>query len=107
VLLDDNFASIVDAVREGRGIFDNIRKAVHFLLTANLAEIAIMGIAAVANWPLPLSAIQLLWINLVTDGLPALALATDPVSPDVMKRPAVSYTNCNKIPPGRGELGYS
>jgi Ca2+-transporting ATPase len=86
VLLDDNFASIVSAVREGRGIFDDIRKAVHFLLTANLAEVLTMVVATLAGWPIPLTAIQLLWMNLVTDGLPALALGIEPPEEDLMRR---------------------
>jgi len=87
VLLDDNFASIVSAVREGRGIFDNIKKFVHYLLTTNAAEVLLMTLAAVLGWPIPLSALQLLWINLVTDGLPALALGIEPTETDVLQRP--------------------
>jgi Ca2+-transporting ATPase len=87
VLADDNFASIVAAVREGRGIFDNIRKALVYLLSGNVAELAVMLIASLAGLPLPLLPLQLLWINLVTDGLPALALVMDPPESDVMSRP--------------------
>jgi P-type Ca2+ transporter type 2C len=87
VLADDNFASIVAAVREGRGIFDNIRKALVYLLSGNVAELAVMLIASLAGLPLPLLPLQLLWINLVTDGLPALALVMDPPEADVMTRP--------------------
>ncbi|MBS1118670.1 MAG: Lead, cadmium, zinc and mercury transporting ATPase [Deltaproteobacteria bacterium] len=87
VLADDNFASIVAAVREGRGIFDNIRKALVYLLSGNVAELAVMLIASLAGLPLPLLPLQLLWINLVTDGLPALALVMDPPDADVMSRP--------------------
>ena len=87
VVTDDDFASIVAAVEEGRRIFENIRKTLLYLLSGNLAEILVMAIAVIAGWPLPLLPIQLLWINLVTDGLPALALATDPVDPDVLRRP--------------------
>jgi Ca2+-transporting ATPase len=87
VLADDNFASIVAAVREGRGIFDNIRKTLVYLLTGNAAELAVMLIAAIAGWPLPLLPLQLLWINLITDGLPALALVMDPPDPDALRRP--------------------
>jgi Ca2+-transporting ATPase len=86
VLTDDNFASIVAAVREGRGIFDNIRKALVFLLSGNAGELAVMLIAAVMGFPLPLLPLHLLWINLVTDGLPALALVLDPAEKDVMQR---------------------
>jgi Ca2+-transporting ATPase len=87
VLADDNFASIVAAVREGRGIFDNIRKTLVYLLIGNAAELAIMLAAAVAGLPLPLLPLHLLWINLVTDGLPALALVMDPPDPDALRRP--------------------
>jgi len=87
VLADDNFASIVAAVREGRGIFDNIRKTLVYLLTGNAAELAVMLVAAIVGLPLPLLPLQLLWINLVTDGLPALALVMDPVDPDALRRP--------------------
>ena len=87
VLADDNFASIVAAVREGRGIFDNIRKTLVYLLTGNGAELAVMLATAVAGLPLPLLPLHLLWINLVTDGLPALALVMDPPDPDALRRP--------------------
>jgi Ca2+-transporting ATPase len=87
VLADDNFASIVAAVREGRGIFDNIRKTLVYLLTGNSAELAVMLVAAIAGLPLPLLPLQLLWINLITDGLPALALVMDPPDPDALRRP--------------------
>jgi Ca2+-transporting ATPase len=87
VLTDDNFASIVAAVREGRGIFDNIRKALVYLLSGNAGELAVMLVAAVIGLPFPLLPLHLLWINLVTDGLPALALVMDPAEEDVMKRP--------------------
>ncbi|MEO7736340.1 MAG: HAD-IC family P-type ATPase, partial [Kofleriaceae bacterium] len=86
VLADDNFASIVAAVREGRGIFDNIRKSLVYLLSGNVAELAVMLIASIAGLPLPLLPLQLLWINLVTDGPPALALVMDPPDADVMQR---------------------
>jgi len=87
VVTDDNFASIVSAVEEGRTIYANILKAVHFLLSCNLSEILVMLVATLVGSPLPLLPIQILWINLVTDGLPALALAVDPPEPDVMRRP--------------------
>ena len=87
VLTDDNFVSIVAAVEEGRGIFDNIQKFVHYLLSCNAGEILFMFFAALVGWPAPLLAIHLLWINLVTDGLPALALGVEPPEPDVMGRP--------------------
>ncbi len=87
VLTDDNFASIVAAVREGRGIFDNIRKTLVYLLSGNAGELMVMLVAAVAGLPLPLLPLHLLWINVVTDGLPALALVVDPTEDDVMRRP--------------------
>jgi Ca2+-transporting ATPase len=87
VLADDNFASIVEAVREGRGIFDNIRKTLVYLLAGNTAELLVMLVAGVAGLPLPLVPLQLLWINLVTDGFPALALVMDPPDPDALRRP--------------------
>ena len=87
VLTDDNFSSIVNAVEEGRGIFDNIQKFVHYLLSCNAGEVLLMLFAALIGWPVPLAAIQLLWINLVTDGLPALALGMEPPERDIMTRP--------------------
>ncbi len=87
IIADDNFASIVAAVEEGRGIYDNIAKTLGYLLAGNSGELIVMLIASLVGWPLPLLPIQLLWINLVTDGLPALALATDPIDPDVLTRP--------------------
>jgi Ca2+-transporting ATPase len=86
VLADDNFASIVAAVREGRAIFENIRKSLLYLLAGNSGELAVMLGAAVAGLPLPLVPLQILWINLVTDGLPALALVLEPPEPDVLRR---------------------
>ena len=87
VLSDDNFASIVAAVREGRGIFDNIQKTVVYLMAGNLGELIVMLGAGLAGLPLPLLPLQLLWINLATDGLPALALVMDPVDEGVLARP--------------------
>ena len=86
VLTDDNFASIVSAVEEGRGIYDNIQKFIHYLLSCNAGEVILMFVAAVAGWPAPLAAIQILWLNLVTDGLPALALGLEPPERDIMSR---------------------
>ena len=86
VLTDDNFASIVSAVEEGRIIYSNIRKFVYFLLSCNIGEILIVFLAILFNLPTPLTAIQLLWLNLVTDSFPALALGTEKGEPDVMKR---------------------
>jgi len=87
VLTDDNFSSIVNAVEEGRGIFDNIQKFVHYLLASNASEVMLMLFAALAGWPVPLLAIQILWINLVTDSLPAIGLGTEPPERDAMARP--------------------
>jgi len=86
VLSDDNFATIVNAVEEGRGIFDNIQKFIHYLLAGNAAKIIFMFVAAVLGWPNPLLAVQLLWLNLVTDGLPALGLGVEPPERGVMDR---------------------
>ncbi len=86
-LTDDNFATIVTAVREGRGIYDNIRKAVHFLLSCNLGEILVVFFAMLAWGEVPLTAVQLLWINLVTDSLPALALGMERPEKDIMNHP--------------------
>jgi P-type Ca2+ transporter type 2C len=85
-LLDDNFATIVAAVEEGRIVFSNIRKYLTFLLSSNVGEILLMAGAALAGLPLPLTAVQILYVNLATDGLPALALAVDPAEPDLMRR---------------------
>ena len=85
-LMDDNFATIVSAVKEGRGIYDNIRKAVHFLLSCNLGEIIAVFLAMIFWRETPLLPMQLLWINLVTDSLPALALGVEPVEADIMNR---------------------
>jgi Ca2+-transporting ATPase len=86
IITDDNFASIVAAVEEGRGIYDNIRKTLQYLLAGNTGELLLMTVCVVIGLPTPLLPIHLLWINLVTDGLPALCLATDPIAADVMGR---------------------
>lgn len=99
VLTDDNFASIVAAVEEGRGIYDNIRKTLVYLLAGNAGELTVMLSASLLGLPLPLLPLQLLWINLVTDGLPALALVMDPPLPGVLDRPP--------RPPGEAMLGRS
>jgi Ca2+-transporting ATPase len=87
VLADDDFSTIVHAVEEGRRIYDNIRRFVRYLLTTNSAEVWVMFLAPFLGLPIPLLAVQILWINLVTDGLPALALGVEPVERDAMRRP--------------------
>ncbi len=86
VITDDNFATIVNAVEEGRRIFDNIKKFINYLLSANLGEVLVILLAAVFFLPLPIIAVQILWINLITDGFPALALGLDPARPGIMKK---------------------
>jgi Ca2+-transporting ATPase len=94
ILTDDNFATIVSAVKEGRGIYDNIKKAVHFLLSSNVGEILTIFVAILFGLPTPLVAVQLLWVNLVTDSLPAIALGVEPTAKDIMfKKP---------VPPSKG-----
>ncbi|MEE9585308.1 MAG: cation transporting ATPase C-terminal domain-containing protein, partial [Nitrososphaerales archaeon] len=87
ILLNDNFASIVAAVEEGRIIFGNIKKYLMYLLSSNIGEILLMAVAMLIGLPLPLLAVQILYMNLATDGLPALALSFDPPEPGIMKRP--------------------
>ena len=90
ILTDDNFATIVEAVREGRSIYDNIRKSIHFLLSSNIGEILTILLAVICKLPAPLAAVQLLWVNLVTDSLPAIALGVEQPERSVMKRKPVS-----------------
>ncbi len=97
VLADDNFATIVRAVEEGRVIFENIKKAVHFLLSCNIGEVLTILVAILLGWPLPLLPVQILWVNLVTDSLPALALGVEPPERGTMARPP--------RPPGEGIFG--
>jgi len=87
VLTDDNYVSIVSAIEQGRIIYSNIRKFVYFLLSCNVAEIAILFISTIFGWSPPLTAIQLLWLNLLSDGAPALALGLEKGDPDLMDRP--------------------
>lgn len=89
VLLDDNFATIVAAIEQGRILYDNIRKFIRYLLSANAGELWVMFLGPLFGMPLPLRPLQILWINLVTDGFPALALGVEPAERDVMKRPPV------------------
>ncbi|MBE7066783.1 MAG: cation-translocating P-type ATPase [Ruminococcaceae bacterium] len=90
VLTDDNFATIVDAVREGRVIYSNIRKFIRYMLACNLGEVVTMFIGILFGLPLPLLPIQILWVNLVTDGLPGIALGLDKGESDIMQRPPIS-----------------
>jgi Ca2+-transporting ATPase len=85
ILADDNFATIVSAIEQGRNIYNNIKKSVIFLITCNLGEVLTMFVALLIGWESPLIATQLLWINLITDSFPAIALGMDPGNPDVMK----------------------
>jgi Ca2+-transporting ATPase len=87
VLQDDRFETVAAAVEEGRVIFDNIRKFIFYLFSCNLAEVLVLFLAGAAGWPLPLTPLQILWLNLLTDVFPALALAAEPAEPDVMARP--------------------
>jgi Ca2+-transporting ATPase len=87
VLLDDNFATVVDAVREGRRIYDNLRRFIRYVLTTNAGELWTILLAPFLGMPVPLAPIQILWINLVTDGLPGLALAAEPEERGLMRRP--------------------
>ena len=87
IITDDHFATIVSAVQEGRGVYANIRQTLQYLLAGNTGELLLMTVCVVIGLPAPLAPIHLLWINLVTDGLPAFCLATDPIDPDVMTHP--------------------
>jgi Ca2+-transporting ATPase len=89
ILLDDNFATIVAATEEGRVVYTNIRRFIKYILGSNIGEVITIAIAPMLNFSVPLIPLQILWMNLVTDGLPALALAVEPAEPNVMKRPPV------------------
>ena len=86
VLIDDDFTAIVAAIEEGRGIYDNIRKTIAYLLAGNVGELLMMAVCVIVGMPMPLLPVHLLWINLVTDGIPALCLASDPIDPAVMSQ---------------------
>ena len=86
ILTDDNFVTIVEAVKQGRNIYDNIRKAIHFLISTNIGEIVTIFFGLLLGMNSPLTAIQLLWINLVTDSIPAIALGLEPEDKDIMRR---------------------
>jgi Ca2+-transporting ATPase len=94
IITDDNFATIVNAVEEGRRIFDNIQRTILYLLAGNSGEVLVMLVSVIAGWPIPLLPVQLLWVNFVTDGLPALALATERGHAQALLRPP--------RPPGTG-----
>jgi Ca2+-transporting ATPase len=85
ILTDDNFSTIVSAIKEGRNVFNNIKKSIVFLLSCNIGEILSLFFAILFGWPSPLKPVHLLWVNLITDSLPALSLGADPGDPDVMK----------------------
>ncbi|MDR1364295.1 MAG: calcium-translocating P-type ATPase, PMCA-type [Oscillospiraceae bacterium] len=103
ILTDDNFASIVEAAKQGRGIYDNIKKTIHFLIATNIGEVVTVFLAFVLKLPTPLLAIQLLWINFVTDSFPALALSVEPIEEDVMKRKPID----TKKSMFSGSFGYN
>ncbi len=104
ILVDDNFATIKSAIKEGRNIYENIRKFIRYLLASNVGEILVMFFAMLCALPLPLIPIQILFVNLVTDGLPAMALGLDAAEEDVMKR---NPRNANEGVFGRGLAGRS
>jgi Ca2+-transporting ATPase len=98
VLADDNFATIVAAVEEGRVVYSNVKKFVHYLFSCNLSEVLTMFVAITANLPLPLLPLQILWLNMITDVFPALALAGEPASPSLMKGPPSADLQAGSLP---------
>ncbi|MDF2484530.1 MAG: hypothetical protein K0R46_698 [Herbinix sp.] len=92
ILTDDNFTTIVSAVKEGRGIYENIKKSVHFLLSSNIGEILTIFVAILLGLPTPLVAVQLLWVNLITDSLPAISLGVEVADKEIMKKKPISPT---------------
>ncbi|HJQ65808.1 MAG TPA: HAD-IC family P-type ATPase [Gemmatimonadales bacterium] len=108
VLQDDRFPTVASAVEEGRVVFDNIRKFVFYLFSCNLAEVAVFLGAALAGWPVPLTPLQILWLNLVTDGTTALPLAVEPAEPDLMRRPPREPRSAILSPPlVRAAIAYA
>lgn len=93
VMADDNFATIIEAVKQGRGMFENIKKSIHFLISTNIGEVMVVLLGFLMRIPPPLLAIHLLWINLVTDSFPAIALGMEPVDKSIMKRPPLDSKN--------------
>jgi Ca2+-transporting ATPase len=87
VLLDDNISGIVSAISEGRRIWENIKKIVYYLVSTNLGEVLLIVVALALNWPLPVIVVQILWLNLVTDGITSMALTVEPAEGDLMNRP--------------------
>ncbi|RPJ53026.1 MAG: HAD family hydrolase, partial [Methanobacteriota archaeon] len=98
VLADDNFATIVAAVEEGRVVYSNVKKFIHYLFSCNLSEVLTMFVAVAANLPLPLLPLQILWLNMITDVFPALALAGEPASPTLMKEPPSEDFQTRSLP---------
>lgn len=105
ILTDDNFATIVDAVSQGRSVYQNIRKAINFLLSCNISEIFIVLIAMLLGWGAPFTAVQLLFVNVVADGLPGFALGREPAEHGIMDQPPIPKTKgslleayCKKSP---------
>ncbi|WP_213067038.1 cation transporting ATPase C-terminal domain-containing protein, partial [Acinetobacter baumannii] len=94
ILTDDDFATIVDAVSQGRSVYQNIRKAINFLLSCNISEIFIVLIAMLLGWGAPFTAVQLLFVNVVADGLPGFALGREPAEHGIMDQPPIPKNDC-------------